>query len=38
MLLIAVILLATIAVALLMAWIPARQVPKLAPVEALRYE
>ena len=31
-------LLATIAVALLMAWIPSRQAARIAPAEALRYE
>jgi ABC-type antimicrobial peptide transport system permease subunit len=31
-------LLATVAVALLMAWIPSRQAARIAPAEALRYE
>jgi len=35
---ITVILAATMAVALLMAWIPSRQAARIAPAEALRYE
>jgi ABC-type lipoprotein release transport system permease subunit len=33
-----VILVATMAVALLMSWLPSRQAARIAPAEALRYE
>jgi putative ABC transport system permease protein len=35
---IALILVSTLAMALLMTWVPARQAAKIAPAEALRYE